>query len=106
MPLDLGRKDRSCQQFVHRNPAIIYRKKVYRYSYKGLCDQLTVRWAAVFREGRDQVTVDGRTKLPWITGRFGQLSTGFGATKLPSLLRDQVTVVRPRQINELKLRPN
>jgi hypothetical protein len=32
-----------------------------------LSDQLTVAWLAVFRRGRDQLTVAPATKLPWIT---------------------------------------
>src|SRR5262245_41979986 len=33
----------------------------------GLCDQLTVARPALFRGGRDQLTVGVATNLPWIT---------------------------------------
>jgi hypothetical protein len=64
-------------------------------------DQVTVLTSAGIRQAGDQVTVDLVTKLPWITLRFGRLSTGNPRDQVIVTVRDQVTVTPKRQINEL-----
>jgi len=69
-----------------------------------LSDQVAVVKPALFRRGRDQLTVGAATKLLWITPAIRRAIHKFhgaegatklpwaGATNLPCVGRDQVTV--------------